>query len=125
MKIASTTAAQYRHGDWGPAYLVRGETSDIGVVRLRPNDHVDNHFHEHCDESFIVIEGEATLWVDCADKSTLTVGDVVRCEPGEMHYLVNDSGSDFRCMFIKSPPSPGDTILAPWNPGESRPQTQI
>lgn len=121
MESASMIGASYRNGDWGPAYLIQGPSSDIGVLRMRDGDQMDNHIHEHCDESFIVLEGECTLWIDCAGSTTLRPGDVVRCEPGEMHYLVNESGADFRMVFIKSPASPGDTIKIPWVPGEPVP----
>lgn len=121
MKHSSIAEAVYRHGDWGPAYLVQGPTSDIGALLLRPGDHMDNHLHEHCDESFVVIEGECTLWIDCTEKRTMRAGDVIRCEPGEMHYLVNESEADFRLVFVKSPASPGDTVVLPWRPGEPAP----
>ena len=121
MQHSSIRDAQYRNGDWGPAYLVQGPTSDIGVCRLRPGDEMANHLHEHCDESFVVLEGECTLWIDCRDRHTMRVGDVYRCEPGEMHYLVNESGSPFEIAFVKSPASPGDTVTLPWHPGEPAP----
>lgn len=122
MKHASIETATYRHGEWGPAYLVQGPSSDIGVLRLRPGDVMDNHLHERCDESFVVVEGECTLWVNCSERFTMRVGDVVRCEPGEMHYLVNESEADFRLVFVKSPASPGDTIVLPWHPGQPVPE---
>jgi len=121
MKHNSISRAQYRGGDWGPAYLVQGPSSDIGVCRLRPGDEMANHLHDHCDESFIVLEGECTLWVNCQDKHAMTVGDVYRCEPGEMHYLVNESDALFEIAFIKSPASPGDTVTLPWLPGQPAP----
>lgn len=118
MKSGSTENAQYRHGEWGPAYIVQGPTSDIGVLRLRPGDEMVNHIHRHCDESFYVIEGAVTLWVDCKERFDLVVGDVYRCEPGEMHYFVNEGADPMRLLFIKSPASPGDTIPIEWRPGE-------
>lgn len=121
MQHGNWDQADYRGGDWGPAYLVQGPTSDIGVLRLRPGDEMVNHYHEHCDESFVVIEGTATLWVGCVDAYPLAVGDVYRCSPGEMHYFTNTSDAPFRCVFIKSPASPGDTIPIPWAPGEPVP----
>ncbi|HLU64464.1 MAG TPA: cupin domain-containing protein [Protaetiibacter sp.] len=121
MKHSSISRAEWRHGDWGPAYLVQGPTSDIGALLLRPGDEMANHLHDHCDESFVVIEGECTLWIDCKEKHTMRVGDVFRCEPGEMHYLINESDADFRLVFIKSPASPGDTVLLPWQPGDPAP----
>jgi len=110
-----------RNGDWGPAYVVQGPSSDIGVLVLRPGDEMPNHLHHFCDESFVVLEGTATLWVDAAAAYPLTAGDVYRCAPGELHYFVNDSDQLFRMVFIKSPASPGDTVTVPWHPGDPVP----
>ncbi|TVR34591.1 MAG: cupin domain-containing protein [Nitriliruptor sp.] len=118
---ASLKDPDYREGDWGPAYLVCGDSADMGVVRLRPGDAMPNHIHRFCDESFVVIEGTASLWVEASTRIHLDVDQVVRCAPGEMHYLVNDSDAVFRCVFIKSPSSPGDTEVIPWEPGEPVP----
>lgn len=118
MQSASMNGVEYRNGEYGPAYLILGPTSDIGVLRLRPGDEMANHIHRHCDESFIVIEGEVSLYVDCGERQTLREGDVARCAPGEMHYFVNESGAPMRLVFIKSPQSPGDTVTIPWAPGE-------
>lgn len=112
-----------RNGDWGPAYVIQGDSSDIGLLTLRPGDEMPNHIHHRCDESFIVIEGGVTLWVDCAQSHHLTVGDVYRCSPGEMHYFVNDTDHLLRMVFIKSPASPGDTVVLPWAPGAPLPST--
>lgn len=122
MKNANALSADYRFGEWGPAYLIEGEAAAMGVLLLRPGDAMENHFHEHCDESFIVLEGECDLWIDCEEKHVMTFGDVYQSQPGEMHYLVNNSQADFRCIFIKTPASPGDTIPVPWTPGEPKPE---
>jgi quercetin dioxygenase-like cupin family protein len=121
MHSATTTAPPYRNGDWGPAYLIQGPSSDIGVLRLLPGQAMPNHYHAHCDESFVVLEGRASVWVDAATRVELGPGAIVRCEVGELHYLVNDSDADFRCVFIKSPASPGDTVNVPWTPGDPAP----
>jgi len=110
-----------RNGDWGPAYIIQGATSDIGLLTLRPGDAMTNHIHHFCDESFIIIEGEATLWVGCHDEFPLSPGDVYRCSPDEMHYFFNSGTDIFRMVFIKSPASPGDTINLPWTPGQPIP----
>jgi mannose-6-phosphate isomerase-like protein (cupin superfamily) len=101
--------------------VVEGVSSDIGFLVLRVGDEMPNHVHYRCDESFVVIEGEASLWIDGARRYALSVGDVYRCCPGEMHYFVNDSDGLFRMVFIKSPASPGDTVTLPWRPGEPVP----
>lgn len=115
---SSTTngAVSYRNGDWGPAYLLQNDGLDLGVVALRAGDAIDNHHHEHCHESFVIIEGECTLWVDRARRHTMRAGEVYSCAPGEQHHLVNESGRLCRLVFIKTPPSPGDTVVTPWTP---------
>ncbi len=124
MQQANLGEAAYREGSWGPAYVLQAPGSDIGVLLLRPGDAVPNHLHHHCDETFVVLEGRATLWIDCRDAHVLETEHVYRCEAGEMHHLVNDSDADFRCLFIKAPPSPGDTIVVPWTPGTPPPPPQ-
>jgi quercetin dioxygenase-like cupin family protein len=116
--------AEYRFGDHGPAYLLRGPRTDIGVVLLRPGDDVVNHFHANVEESFIITKGTGTLWVECSDKRTIVPGDVYQAPPGEMHYFVNDSETDFEMVFVKAPYDPTDTIQVPWVPGEPAPEKQ-
>lgn len=122
MKYGHIDEVEPRHGDWGPAYLVQDPSSDMGVLVLRPGDAMTNHIHEHCDESFYVIEGTATLWIDCKDSYELRPGDLYRCPPREMHYFVNTGTERFRLLFVKSPQSPGDTINLPWEPGQPAPE---
>lgn len=124
MLHADLTAPAYRDGDHGAVYLIEGPSSDLGVVLLRPGDSVPNHLHHHCDETFIVLEGSATLWIDGRERHTLEVDHVHRCEAGEMHLLVNDGDVTFRSVFFKSPSSPGDTVVVPWEPGTPPPPPQ-
>jgi quercetin dioxygenase-like cupin family protein len=114
----------YRNGDHGPAYLLRGPRSDIGIVQLRPGDDVVNHYHANVEESFIVVEGKGTVWVDCRDRYEIAVGDVYQSPPGEMHYFANESEANFRMFFIKAPYDPTDTVPVPWVPGEAVPILQ-
>lgn len=107
----------YRNeGRWGPAYLLRLDSVDVGVVRLRPGDLIENHYHEHCDESFVVVEGTCTLWTGNEHRITMRTGEIYSCEPGERHCIVNEDDADCRFVFLKTPASPGDTIPDPWRP---------
>ena len=49
MQKASLDNPGYRNGTWGPAYLIQGPSSDMGVLLLNPGDAMPNHIHEHCD----------------------------------------------------------------------------
>lgn len=121
MRYSCCGQAEYRFGDFGPAYLLKGPRTDIGTVLLRPGDDVVNHFHANVEESFYVIEGAGALWIDCAERHPLRVGDVYQSPPGEMHYFVNDSDADLRFLFVKAPHDPDDTVPVPWVPGEPVP----
>lgn len=113
---------EFRFGQFGPGYVLRGPRTDLGVVRLRPGDDAVNHYHSAIEETFIGIEGEATLWVDARRQFTVRVGDVYRLDPGEQHYFVNESVADFRALFVKAPYDPDDGIQVPWVPGEPLPE---
>lgn len=106
----------YRFGDWGPGYLHQVDELELGVVALRPGDLIDNHYHEHCTETFIVIEGGCTLWINQSDQFQLETGDIVSSPANEQHCLRNDTDSLCRFIFLKTPGSPGDTIKVDWTP---------
>lgn len=112
---------EYRFGEFGPGYMIRGPRTDLGVVRLRPGDDAVNHYHAALEETFVVIEGEGTAWRDCREKIHLTEGDVIQFAPGEMHYFVNNSETNFRAVFMKAPYDPADGVQVPWVPGEPVP----
>jgi len=114
--------AQFRFGEFGPGYLLRGPRTDVGVVRLRPGDDATNHYHSAIEETFFGIEGEATLWIDGRQSRTIGVGDVYQMQPGEQHYFVNDGAAVFRALFVKAPYDPNDGIQVPWRPGEPEPE---
>ncbi|WP_159622067.1 cupin domain-containing protein [Ruania rhizosphaerae] len=121
MRLIDMREAPYRFGEYGPGYISRGPRTDVGVVRLRPGDDAVNHYHAQIEESFYVLEGEATLWVDGRTSHTLTVGDVAQLEPGEQHYFVNNSDTVFRALFIKAPYDPQDGVQVDWKPGDPEP----
>lgn len=111
----------FRFGEFGPGYVIRGPRTDVGLVRLRPGDDASNHYHAAIEETFIVLEGEATLWVDGRTSYTVGTGDVYQMQPGEQHYFVNESDADFRALFVKAPYDPNDGVQVPWRPGEPEP----
>jgi quercetin dioxygenase-like cupin family protein len=113
----------FKHGTHGPGYLARGPHADVGVIQLGPGDDYRNHYHAHSENAFFTLEGEVTLWSDCRERFVLAPGDFHRCDPGEMHYFVNDGSAVWRALFIRAPYDPTDTIVVPWLPGEPPPAT--
>ncbi|WP_336645747.1 cupin domain-containing protein [Microbacterium sp. USHLN186] len=125
MELTHTSKPEFRFGEYGPGYVLRGPRTDFGVVRLRPGDDAVNHYHAKIEESFVVIEGACTVWIDCEKSYELSVGDIVRCDPGEMHYFVNNSDAVFRAVFVKAPYDPADGVQVPWVPGDPVPVDAI
>jgi len=113
---------EFRLGEFGPGYVIRGPRTDLGLVRLRPGDDASNHFHAAIEETFVVLEGHATLWVDGRRNFALSVGDVYQMQPGEQHYFVNEGDVEFRALFVKAPFDPEDGVQVPWRPGEPVPR---
>ncbi|MGO1701207.1 MAG: cupin domain-containing protein [Canibacter sp.] len=125
MERTTLGAAEFRFGEYGPGYIMRGPRTDFGVVQLRPGDDASNHYHAHIEENFVVLEGTSTLWINCDEKYTVTAGDYIRCDPGEMHYFVNESDEVFRALFVKAPFDPNDGVQVPWRPGDELPQEAL
>jgi len=125
MNRSAVSTANLRFGDWGPGYLWQEPRSHIGVCLLRPADIFANHYHARHEETFLVLEGKVTLWVNCQDRYLLQTGDLFRLDPGELHYLSNDGELPCRLVFIKAPGVPGDKIDVPWQPGEPFPSEAL
>lgn len=122
MIVSSSESAPYRFGEFGPGYVIRGPRTDFGVVRLRPGDSAGNHYHAQIEETFVVLEGEATVWLDGREKHSIRAGDIFQMEPGDQHYFVNETDGDFRALFVKAPYDPDDSVQVPWEPGEPEPE---
>ncbi|WP_208975943.1 cupin domain-containing protein [Pseudovibrio exalbescens] len=108
----------YRFDDHGPKYLQRGPRSDIGVVTLQPGQHFPAHKHCRIEENFLTIEGEVHMYVD-GNLHVLGVGDFLRCEPGEAHYVVNHGDVPWKAVFIKAPYDPKDGVPVDWTPEQA------
>ncbi|GAB2659327.1 cupin domain-containing protein [Vibrio panuliri] len=99
----------YRFEDHGPKYLVRTQEYDMGVVVLKPDQEFKKHHHALASETFYTLEGEIHMYVN-DELNVLAAGDVLVCEPGENHYLVNRGACNWKAVFIKSPPIDGDSV---------------
>jgi quercetin dioxygenase-like cupin family protein len=100
---------EYRKGDSGPKYLMRGPRIEWGIIRLKPGEEMGAHGHREVEETFFFFDGEPTLIVDDTNHE-VREGDVFRLNPGEMHNIINDTGKAVRVIFIKTPFLPEDKI---------------
>ncbi|MDX5629704.1 MULTISPECIES: cupin domain-containing protein [unclassified Brenneria] len=96
------TAHDYRFGDNGPKYLIRGPFCDMGVVVLQPGQSFRNHRHKQACEVFYTLSGEVCLFLE-GQMHILREGDVLQCDPGEAHFLINHGTQPWKGVFVKSP----------------------
>jgi len=100
---------QYRKGDSGPKYLMRGPRIDWGVFRFLPGQELGAHWHERIEETFYFLRGSGKMVVE-GKEERIEVGDVYRIEPGEVHNIINDTDAPVEGVFIKSSYDPEDKI---------------
>lgn len=109
MQRVSENDGEYRGGDWGVKYMMRGPKLDWGVILLKPGQAMGAHGHEQVEETFYFVEGRGKIVVDGVPHKA-KVGDAFRCEPPEMHDLANDGDADCKIVFIKTPYLPDDKL---------------
>ncbi len=93
---------EYRFGDHGPKYLIKGPNIDLGIVVLKPGQDFPNHYHTICEEVFYILEGEIDFYIN-EQVISAKAGDMIQCAPKDTHYLINTSDKLFKAVFIKSP----------------------
>jgi len=109
MEKVSESEKEYRGGDSGVKYLLRGPKIDWGVILLLPGQCLGGHYHNEVEETFYILEGEATFYVNDA-QHYLVAGDAIRLEAPERHDVFNKSGKPLKMVFIKCPYLPKDKV---------------
>ena len=100
---------EFRGGDSGPKYLIRGPKWEGGIIVFKPGQKLGKHYHNDVEETFYFLEGSPLMVIN--DKEMrVTPGDVFRIEPKETHNIINDTQKDTRIIFIKCPYLPEDKI---------------
>ena len=109
METVNEFDCEFRFGDHGPKYFLRGPRFEWGVIVFQPGQELGAHKHAEVEETFYFESGTPLMVVD-GQEHRVTAGDVSRVEPGEAHNIVNDTDGDTRIIFIKCPYVPGDKI---------------
>lgn len=79
---------------------------------------MDNHYHAHGEETFLVTQGELTVWLNTTTEHQVPEGGIFECARGEQHLVINNGAQPCEFYFLKTPPVDNDTIAIPWAPGE-------
>jgi len=109
MEKVSEAQQEYRGGDWGVKYLLRGPRTDWGVILLKPGQQLGGHYHNEVEETFFFLEGMAKIIVDGVEHRAIA-GDAFRLVAPEKHDILNDSDSNVKMIFIKCPYLPNDKV---------------
>lgn len=109
MKKVAEKDFEYRHGDYGPKYMIRGPNIDWGILKLKPGQEMGPHGHLEVEETFYVIEGTGKVIVNDHEHEA-TAGDAFLVEAQEKHDIHNTGSTPMKVLFIKVPYKPDDKI---------------
>jgi len=109
MQKVNENEREFRGGDWGVKYIMRGPKIDWGVILLKPGQNMGLHGHRQVEETFYFIKGSPKILVDDVEYR-VREGDAFRIEPPEKHDIVNDTSGEVKVVFIKTPYLPEDKV---------------
>lgn len=102
MFIIHEDEREYRFGDSGPKYLMKGPRMNFAIVQFQAGQDFKAHYHNEMEENFFILEGEVDVVVDGV-VHRLTAGQLIHIEPGEVHYVVNNSTGPVKMISTLAP----------------------
>ena len=109
MFIVNENDFEYRFGDSGPKYLMKGPRMNFALVRFKPGEDFAAHYHNIMEENFYILEGEIDIVVDGVVHH-LTEGQMIHIEPGEVHYCINRSDAPIKMVSTLAPYQEKDKV---------------
>lgn len=109
MYILNENERDYRFGDNGPKYLMKGPRMNFAVVQFQAGQDFPAHYHNIMEENFYILEGEIDITVDDTVYH-LKQGDFIHIEPSEVHYCINNSKSVMKMISTLAPFQESDRI---------------
>ncbi len=102
MFITNESEKEFRFGDSGPKYLMKGPRMNFAVVQFQPGEDFTAHYHNVMEEDFFILEGEINIVVDGVVHH-LKQGDFIHIEPSEVHYCFNPYKSKVKMISTLAP----------------------
>ncbi|NLB90204.1 MAG: cupin domain-containing protein [Clostridiales bacterium] len=102
MFIIHENDREYRFGDSGPKYLMKGPRANFAIVRFNPGEDFAAHYHDVMEENFFILEGEVNVVVDGVTHH-LTPGQLIHIEPKEVHYVTNPYDKPVKMISVLAP----------------------
>lgn len=109
MFIVNETEREYRFGDSGPKYLMKGPRMNFAVVQFMPGQNFRAHYHNIMEENFFILEGKIDILVDGV-RHSLVSGDLIHIEPGEVHYCCNPYDVPVKMISTLAPYQESDKV---------------
>lgn len=109
MFIINENDREYRFGDSGPKYLMQGPRSNFALVQFQAGQDFKAHYHNIMEENFFILEGEVDIVVD-GKVNRLKAGDLIHIEPGETHYVINNSRNAMKMVSTLAPYQEKDKV---------------
>ncbi len=112
MYILNESEREYRFGNSGPKYLMKGPRMNFAVVQFLAGEDFTAHLHHTMEENFFILEGEVDIVVD-GKVNRLRQGDFIHIEPGEIHYCINNSAAPVKMISTLAPFQEVDKVEIP------------
>ncbi len=109
MFIINENDREYRFGDSGPKYLMKGPRMNFAIVQFQAGQDFKAHYHNIMEENFYILEGEVDIVVDGVVHH-LTQGQLIHIEPSEVHYVVNNSKGIVKMISTLAPYTDPDKV---------------
>jgi len=91
--------------------LHRTSTQSLAEATLEPSQATERHYHERCEEIYLVTKGSGELEID-GESVRVRPGDAILIPPGAWHTLENNGTSELTILCMCSPPySDADTFF--------------
>lgn len=98
---------EYRFGDSGPKYFMKGPNIGMGQARLKAGEDFPNHYHGEMEENFYVLKGTVSFEINGIPYIG-NAGDLYSIAPKETHYLKNIGDDEAIILFCLGPYVDGD-----------------
>lgn len=102
MFIVNENEREYRFGNSGPKYLMKGPRTNFAIVQFQAGEDFKAHYHNIMEENFYILEGEMDIVVDGV-VNHLKCGDLIHIEPKEIHYCINNSNAPAKMVSTLGP----------------------
>lgn len=102
MFVLNEEEKEYRFGNSGPKYLMKGPRMNFALVQFMPGEDFEAHYHNVMEENFYILEGEIDIVVD-GKVNHLKAGDFIHIEPHEVHYCINVSDKPIKMVSTLAP----------------------